>query len=699
MKLTGYIAAVSLTLISLEAIPCGSYSYKPSEYYTFYTTDKFYYIEQKDAPDPNITEWQQYVSGKATYEDVYDVVYKYSYDEMSGILGCISRKDSSRNSFVQSLIDTRDTDAVEYLMLAKRCEITREHRNDKWWYPSKEDMEFNDLQPIVDQALAYKGTKFGSRYMLQAIRAAYTMGEDSLCIDIWDRYLTKAPESAVKRMSGEYIGGIYFKRGDYDRAMQLYSQGDYVSTGFWWSANKTAKSDIDRIKVLYKYNPRSPELDLLVQNICREAEVRANEYIFDGSDYSEEFQKQYGREDSDWGYGYTSFRYNRVRYMELRDFALEAAADKQCGNRAMWQYAAAFLTLLDNDVKLAKEYITKAEQLPGTPLVKTNIKILHVMMDALTGSYDAAFDARMLPHLKWLCGLVESNISDRVINEYDDNWVFDNYSFYYYNDMLRKLTVSIMAPRYMKKGRDTQALLTVGMSSEYLRTLIRYREKHPKVGYGEGSEWNPDFYTDVFGMMDTVRVESLIKYKQILNKGGNTPSERFMAAKCYKNDDYYNEVIGTKYMRILRFDKAVEYLSKVSKGYDRTLNIFEYFYADPFGKYKSENPISDYKLSYATQMLDLERIMSVVRNSDMKAEAAYRYALGISMANEQCWALLRYYNGNNYNFKNDRYDLWGATLSKSVDKYVKEATSLTNNKLLTDGWCFSNCDRYASYFN
>jgi len=64
------------------------------------------------------------------------------------------------NTFVKYLRNTNDTEIVNYLLLAKRCELTRPkwvNSSDKWWYPNKEDIKTgNDLQSIIDEAIAYK---------------------------------------------------------------------------------------------------------------------------------------------------------------------------------------------------------------------------------------------------------------------------------------------------------------------------------------------------------------------------------------------------------------------------------------------------------------------------------------------------------------------------------------------------------------
>lgn len=684
MKFLKYISISALLLICVDSYACWHPKYTPGEYYVFYSYEK-HNDEGEYEPETtrlNTKEWQQYTSNKANYEDVKDVVYNYSTSSLKNILE--EKSDSlNENTFIRYLIDTGDYEVIKFLILAKECEYYRMRRTDPWWYPTKEDLMYVDLRSVLNEALAYKGKKLRIRYLLQAIRAAYTMGEHELCLQLWNDEVKDSPESIVKVMCEDYIGGIYFQKGEYEEAITHYAKTLQASSSFWWCADKLGKkkSDIDRIKILYKYCPTAPELAVMVQKICREAEIRANLKRFDGYDPDED------KNEIDYWYnkgGYKSYSENRNRYLELRDFALTAASENKSSEKAMWQYAAAFLTLLDGDSKLASRYLAKAERMEGTTFIKNNIRILHIMTDAMHGKYDKSFDGAMLPRLRWLDGLIVNNLTDEIKQEYnksEEGRIFCNYSMYYYNDMMRKIVLAIMVPRYTKKGEETKALLLGGMVTERLRTLTGYRQRPDEYRWNKG--WNIDFSTDIFCMMDTLKTESVVRYKNIVITGGKGSFEKFFASHCYKSEDYLNEIIGTKYMREEQFDKAIDYLSKVTVDYDTTLNIYEYFKFDPFyesyfgGKYKK--PRSGYKLDFATKMYDLKNIIKLARNDEIRTEATYKYALGLMSATKNCWALFCYKKGADYNFKPDNFEVWGKALQEKSVGLMNEIIEHTIN--------------------
>jgi hypothetical protein len=561
------------------------------------------------------------------------VVYEWTIDNLK----TISLADEIyQNSFAEYLRKKQDKEAITLLILAKRCEQARAQRADKWWYPTKEDLKNYDLQAILNEALAYKGKKLKARYLLQAVRAAYTMQKYDLCLKLWNTQIKHQPTSAVKMMSEGYIGGIYFKR---DITIKV-------------------KSDMERIKILYQYQPSSPELAVMVQKICREAEENANRKVFDGVTDTEEYKK---------------FLKNRKRYLELRDFALQVVEENRTNNPAMWQYAAAFLTFLDGDCPLSTQYLAKAGQMKGTSLIKNSIKIFQIMIDAYTSSYDADFEARILPQLQWLDKMICTHITDEVKEEYDDNSTFSNYSQYYYGDMMRKITLSVMLPKYLEQNEGAKALLLAGMASERLRSLAQVRQNRDK------DAWNIDFRTNVFDWMNRVSIENVIAYKQKLLSGTNTAFEQFLASRCYKNKDYLNEIIGTKYMRLEKFDKAVQYLSRVSPNYAKTLNVYQYFHYDPFAepylKRTHSEPYPNYKLDFATQMLKLQGQMQTARNRESKMDATFQYAWGLKRAASDCWALIGYETSYNYEFA------WGKPMMRRAETLMKTvvASSASRN--------------------
>ncbi len=110
---------------------------------------------------------------------------------------------------------------------------------------------------------------------------------------------------------------------------------------------------------------------------------------------------------------------------------------------------------------------------------------------------------------------------------------------------------------------------------------------------------------------------------------------------------YLYELVGTLYLREQKYDKAVEWLSKVSTDYQNRTNLAKngYFGLDPFRYQSKEQFISkstDYKLRFGKEMARLEKVMKSSSNPNVRAEAKIRFAIGLRNSFGRCWYLTRY---------------------------------------------------------
>jgi hypothetical protein len=615
----------------------------------FYAYDKSKTTPFRSEKEANVAEWRRLTADRATEEDIEKVVYHYTIANMFKIpVKDVPPTDTMRNNtFVAWLRADRNRDAVDLLILAKQAEGIYKKRADKWWYPAKSELLNVDLQPILERALAGKSERLKDRCLLQAVRAAFRMKKYDLCLDLWKKQISKLPGSAVKRMCQGYIGGIYFRRGDYRNAIRHYS-ATKDRDSFWWCAKYLTKdnSEIERMKILYKYDPSTEELTKMMHLICQEAEIYANPKVFNND-------KSGGKPEKRWKYGFPDYLENRYRYIALRDFALQVASENRSNNPAMWQYAASFLTFLDGNARLAENYIDKALDMKGTPFVKEKAKVLKLILNVYSLPFDENYEAAVLPQMKWLDSLIIRDInlkstvcdwedcySNVSIRERYKDWItFSNISQYYPYDMMRKLMLGIMLPKYMQNGKYTESLLLAGMASERMCSLLNY-------GY------TYDHSSDVFNLINLLPVENVIKYRQILKTGGSSEFEKFLSSKCYVNYDYINEIIGTKYLRQEKYSKAISYFSTVSEKYIESMGIYEYFRLDPFREVYQKRlfikPTPAYKLNYAKQMLRLQNQMNTAANRKQKAEALLKYAIALkrSVTDGEAWALTKYYVGS-----------------------------------------------------
>ncbi len=125
----------------------------------------------------NCESYHALTSPDISWKHIYTVVYRYSLEDMQGLL-----KRRSDNQFVRYINEHNDKELADYLLLAKRCEVVRLGMLDPWHYPPNEDSE---LEEILSEALDYRGTRLADRYLLQAIRALMSLKRYADIVALW----------------------------------------------------------------------------------------------------------------------------------------------------------------------------------------------------------------------------------------------------------------------------------------------------------------------------------------------------------------------------------------------------------------------------------------------------------------------------------------------------------------------------------
>ncbi|MDR1783243.1 MAG: hypothetical protein LBR13_03170 [Dysgonamonadaceae bacterium] len=671
MKSIKFILVSSALLIASGSIfACGPYRYsdytinsvfrivKPNTGYFDDTYLNGRYLYENDWEDNNIKEWQKIAGMKIDEDDIAEVVYGWDIPALKQI--DYLKELKTNNQFLKYLHNKKETEIVEYLILAKRCEQARPQyskQSDKWWYPSKEDLEVgNELQSVIDEALAYKGKRLKTRYLLQALRAAFSLEKYDFCEELWTKNISKQPQSEAKKMCAGLIGRIYFQKQDYRQAIKYYALTDDYDSFFMCSDKITGnKSLYSRFKMLYAYRPRDSRMAIFLEKICHEAEDCANYKNY------QSYSKYYLS--------------NRKTFIEIRDLALKAALNDRFDNPAMWQFAASYLTLLDGDTGLANKYLDEAKNLRGTEFVKRQIETFALQSSIYTAAQcDSLFES-LIPEIREL-----ENVKGRPFNKYSREYggiwteIYTKPMMWWYpnnasvngiekSDM-EKITPAWLISKYMQLKEYTKVLLLATASN----TVIQ----HFSSFYG----------TDIYFWMDILPVENLIEYKNLRDSGGNTGLEKYLLARCTLSDDFLNELIGTKYLREQRFEQAIPYLSAVSETYIKKMNLYDYFHLDTFRKiYKKRKlykPYPAYKLNYAQRMVALQHKIDSLPAGYNKAQALVDYGVALkrSVQEGESWAITDYFLGGCCDYNDLRDDFppaWKYKILADAEKCLKQA--------------------------
>ena len=617
-------AYIAISLFLLAAVPerlsaCGPWWYPPQEY-SLYRVSEHYLSDYHFSPTfqmddkENCRLWQQETRSGAPLSDIYHVVYKAPLQELEE-LKTKGRKSAlyAANAFARTLL--QDREALELLLLAKLCELTREQMLDPWYYPAKNDPQRRALEDIVKRSktAVLTGSKFINRYALQATRALLSLKQYKECISFWNSLPETEPD-IIYLLALRNVAGAYYNTGNTAKANKLFGRcGDASSMLLCSGGDKDSY-----ILSLYELCPDSPDLRSFVE---------AN--VGDG----------------------------------VYDYCLRIAKEGKVSDPDFWYYTAAYIEYCNGKKSLALRHAKAAEQSKGSAYVKESAHVLRMMIEAETLPVDSRYEAAMLEHVKWLDGKIIEHLDERVKYDTSHEGIYRmgiNMSFYYWNDMLRRLVHGYVAPRLVSNHREVSALAFANMADNRLLALVnevvversgKDWQKPPFVvtmeQYRSGDFFNYHDYSDAFfELIDSTATYKVIKYFDSID----TPSSelRFLHERSYTDKDYLCDIIGTKYLRERRYTEAERWLSRVSPDYQKRLNTKSYMKLDPFTfkeEYLKDN--DNYKYNFAREMAQLSRTPRGLTKGGQVEGASLdlaRMAVGMRNSVDRCWALTFYHN-------------------------------------------------------
>lgn len=547
--------------------------------------------------------------------------------------------------FISQTLESEDRETAVYLKLARACEAARNEINSPWYYPSRSCPAAAQLEDILDEALSYSGTKFKDRYALQAARAMMTLHYYERMIEWWQRIDTTIKEDAVRKNIRGYLARAYLEEGYADIALEIYYElGDLESIKYCLKKAGQAYEDVDVIEYAAKNCPDNPMILPILQRWLR------NTSVLDG------------------------IRENKAVYERYLSICKTALASPHCTKPAVWLYTTAFLKEYIGEYECAGSLARNAEIASGPTVVKESARILKMIIDARIKPLDEKFEAQLLIDLKWLDDKIVSDIDEDIIKETSLFYRMQgNFSYYYWNDMLRKIILGCLVPRMIDAGRVPLALTLSNYADNRLLKLTHVRKSGQPIG-------SHDYSCAYFKMLDTIGIGNVISHSfKLFNPSSEL--EVFLSERCYKNYDYLNELIGTRFLREMEYSKAIPYLSRVSESYSQNMNVSQYFTRKPFATgfdfevTEEHVQIPKYKLSFAREMVKYMRDMKLEYDTDKAAVAKVMAGIGIKSSFNShpygCWSLTNY----SLSYYNRWYD------SFKVKKAISDAETMIDEGL------------------
>ena len=655
-----YLLAISLMVVPLVADAC----WHP---WTLYNSTSLFRLDNfksvsKNIKETNCRHWQSLTHRDIPLDDIEYVVYTMPLAEYEAFYAMAVYYED--NAFAQ-WIKRNDPEIMDFLLLAKRNEHMRFQYSSKWYYPTMKVGGPVSLEEIVEQSLGSQSVRLRDRYLLQAVRALTTLKRYDECLELWDREISLLPkDNFMRRLCYEYIAGAYYHTGDVERAMLMFAS--YGDTGSMYYIAKQQDMDLTTVDIIrYSYLSGAPlsKFSRDIRKMIVDAETFPIVYEFgDKPVVTDEI-------------------------LAIRDLAIEAGGNLNCADRAQWLYIAAYIYMQQGNYTQAKALLSRAEKAPASDYMKESIKVLSIYLDALTATYNAAYEERLFEQIKWFEERVRLDFNS---DDYDYCMWHDFSENYWYSSMTRILSYTV-APRYLEMGNPARALQLMNFADylpyKYVTSIDYYVDND--YGYWwtssnieeyrreRGTFNRIDYSTWFFNTINKQTPDAAIAY---VERALNPISEfdRYLNDVGYTSPDFLYDIVGTLCLRHMRYQEAERYFSLVSLDYQYMLNVT--LKRDPFDALCPEGDrILDFRYRFASTMASLERGIEATTDQNRRASLLVKFGIGMGNSVTTCWPLTYYGRSWNDDWRGDSVAL--ALHNKAIISINEALSAFTDDEL------------------
>ena len=572
------------------------------------------FVDHKPVDNPFQEElnafWYKYTEGKYDSYPNYDVTGLRAYIK--------SKNDTEMLTYVKDLNDYLD--------------ICNEFFSETWNYPDKEELAMRDslIYSVQTRSKNYKGMRLRSQYHLLYMRSLMLLKKWDDIKSYWNSTCKRLPQSVYRNMMENIYAGALFHTGEEEPAFSIFSrQGDAASIR--WSMRKYR--GLRGIRKIYAKNPESPCLPYLLQdfvNNVQETIDQNNGIMIIGA---EDF---FVVPDSD-----------ALQFCQFADSVLNSG---KVSDPCMWGTCQSLVYHLLKDAPKAKACISRALSSPGTPRSKDNCRCVNMLIESNDTCCNLSW---LMNELLWL---------EQKCKE-------ENMTGYCYSNAYERILLNTLSPMLRKRGDENLSLAVRAMYNEMEVQKSSSHHRSPHYDYEERGEstWNEDFQNEFmqlhFYPLSASACESYYKY---ITSDHADEFSRYVCSRVFKDKNFFNDFIGTKYMAEARFSQAIPYLEKVDLSYLNRLNISYYMHSRDYHKERwlfhqamkddynqegmknikfSNNP----RLSYCREILNLQKSYSKNSQGEKGNQIAYQLATLYFQASYKgdCWWLISYKNSSN----------------------------------------------------
>lgn len=728
------IASVNLVFILFpyNILGCAGGEEDPYDYYTsffhpkvsgdtdfepfYYTNVHFLYKEDEPVDIARLTsaEWSSFAKNRFSKEEAYDFVCKYALKDLGTLYNHIEKQkpltipDSVRkNGMTQFFIDSKNLEALGYLLYARKLEPFVTGNWNSWESPQRDSLKMAGYIKNGQQLMAVAKDPFiRLRYAYQVIRLAHYSSRYDDCLRWYDEWIQPdKTNSLVQDLSLGLKAGALLKTGKKNEAAYLFSRlfasgqakrlSNYMS--FDWSTkrfdennrkaclamckNNTEKANMlglfilgsntrefDAIKQIFQLDPKAALLPVLVTREVNKLEenVLSPSLAFKGGSKTVTIQ-------------YRDINNNDPEYRAWTEQARKMAAWLQgisgVNQEGFYHLAAAHTALITDDFENAGKYLDQCKNQLNEPLQKEQWKMTRLLLTINSRkTMDAGFEKELMPSIEWLAAKARKDVE---------------FARFY-----RRIFADVLAIRYKAAKDITKYYLCHAVADSIQKASLA-----DSYGYFPGTLYH------LKTGASSADVEKLIQFTESKSL---SPFELYLVKHADFNRNDLYDIAGTAQMRLYSFAEAEKWFKKLPAGY---------YNQEPFTTYLAANPFADLisdthrptrqdtakytRLSFARKMESLEK--SLASSTDKEKKALYCYELAKGYYHMSYWGnswMMTEYEWSTYDKERDSSNQqrkYGSDYFKvqKAKTFYLQALSLTSNRNLQAKCLFmaAKCDQ------
>ena len=636
---------------------------------------QFLYSDEEPVKESliNAEAWVKHLGSAVKVSDVEQLMYK-SNTETANLASNQQKStwsnlpDSVRgNTFLKTLIDGKHEAERAYFIFTKKQEPITNIQHSYWDPDTRNFKEIIQFAELAEQQIAKypKNSFLYIRYAYQAARLYLFGHEYTNSMTTYEKYLqpVKGNDAILNWALSNYAGAVR-KNGDGAKAAYLfsklftmsperrilaYSNFHYITASdaeiFQYAKNDADKFNINAIigfgnsgralKYLsecYQLDPANTINAVLLGREVNKIEAEMNESFYLNRDSYTYYSRNEDKGDA-------------KKYLDsVRTFALQLYRDKKYVQPQLGLITAAYLSWINKENTLAKEYLSEIKESELKPKLVDQLQITRLLTQLTDWQNSKQLDEiKLTQTLTWL---EEKAKLDGKNDTNEPRWNYNAFEHSNYSLICRNILQNLVVKHYLNTQDTAMASLAA------VKADIFYNYGFAQDSLEENMQWSTMHFWE-----NSLTPKTLLKIRNLLTDNGQQQTLSKFLLKDIKhfNRDYLTELLGTTYLRELDFQKAAKTLAGLPKDH-KEMEI-KNWYSEEQEDLKP-NPfivtINDYpkkygkqsttKLKYAERMARLENAIKTEKNNQKKAEYYFQMATGIYQTSTygNAWSMVSY---------------------------------------------------------